>query len=85
MIVRAQTPKGLSWAGRLVVFGAAVFLLPLAPSWGQKNGADTTAAEVIPVIDFDEYIVPTSRLFRPSMNPQSRLPRSENVWSVRGF
>jgi bla regulator protein BlaR1 len=58
MIVRAQTPKGLSWAGRLAVLGAALFLLPLAPSWGQKNDADETTAVVIPVIDFDEFSVP---------------------------
>jgi len=37
MIVRAKTPKGLSWAGRLVVMGAAALLLPLAPSWAQKD------------------------------------------------
>ena len=37
MIMRAKTPKGLSWAGRLAVMGTAVLLLPLAPSWAQKN------------------------------------------------
>ena len=41
MIVRAQTPKGLSWAGRLAVLGTAALLLPLAPSWGQKTEADS--------------------------------------------
>jgi len=37
MIVRAKTPKGLSWAGRLAVMGTAALLLPLAPSWAQKD------------------------------------------------
>ncbi|MFI5454480.1 MAG: M56 family metallopeptidase [Isosphaerales bacterium] len=37
MIVRAETPKGLSWAGRLAVMGTAALLLPLAPSWAQKD------------------------------------------------
>jgi beta-lactamase regulating signal transducer with metallopeptidase domain len=37
MIVRARTPKGLSWAGRLAVLGTAALVLPLAPSWGQKS------------------------------------------------
>jgi beta-lactamase regulating signal transducer with metallopeptidase domain len=36
MIVRAQTPRGLSWAGRLAVLGLACALLPLAPTWAQK-------------------------------------------------
>ncbi len=40
MIVRAKTPKGLSWAGRLAVAGLSALLLPLAPSWGQKDDAD---------------------------------------------
>ncbi len=37
MIVKAKTPKRLSWAGRLAVAGLAGLLLPLAPSWGQKE------------------------------------------------
>src|SRR5262249_6658492 len=37
MIVRARTPKGLSWAGRLAVVGLTALLLPLAPTWGQKS------------------------------------------------
>ena len=37
MIVRAKTPKGLSWAGRLAVLGMAALLLPLAPSWAQNR------------------------------------------------
>jgi bla regulator protein blaR1 len=39
MIVRASTPKGLSWMGRLAVLGTAVLILPLAPSWAQDNHA----------------------------------------------
>ena len=38
MIVRARTPKGLSWAGRFGVLGLTVLILPLAPSWAQKPG-----------------------------------------------
>ncbi len=38
MIVRAQTPKGLSWPGRLAVFTLAGVLLPLAPTWAQRDG-----------------------------------------------
>jgi hypothetical protein len=41
MIVRARTPKCLSWAGRLAVMGIAALLLPLAPSWAHQ---DETAA-----------------------------------------
>lgn len=37
MIVRASTPKGLSWIGRLAVLGTAALILPLAPSWAQDN------------------------------------------------
>ena len=39
MIVRAKTPKGLSWAGRFAVLGMAALALPLAPSWAQKDDA----------------------------------------------
>jgi beta-lactamase regulating signal transducer with metallopeptidase domain len=41
MIMRANTPKGLSWPGRLALMGAAALLLPLAPSWAQKNNSQT--------------------------------------------
>ncbi len=37
MIVRASTPKGLSWIGRLAVMGMAALILPLAPSWARDN------------------------------------------------
>ena len=37
MIVRAKTPKGLSWAGRIAVLGMAALILPLAPNWAQNN------------------------------------------------
>ena len=60
MIVRAQTPKGLSGAGRLAVIGAAAFLLPLAPSWGQKDDSGSPAAEFNSVADFYEYNVPSA-------------------------
>ena len=45
MIVRARTPKGLSWAGRLAVLGLTMLLLPLAPSWGQKSDAEAKQDE----------------------------------------
>ena len=47
MIVRAKTPKGLSWAGRLAVLGLAALLLPLAPSWAQNNDQKTTTADEV--------------------------------------
>ncbi len=53
MIVRAQTPKGLSWTGRLAVLGTAALLLPLAPSWGQQSVDDLTPDEVALVSDVD--------------------------------
>ena len=37
MIVHAQTPKGLSWAGRLAVLGTAVLILPLAQAGVKKS------------------------------------------------
>ena len=45
MIVRARTPKGLSSAGRLAVLGLSMFLLPLAPSWGQKSDSEAKQDE----------------------------------------
>ena len=44
MIIRAKTPKGLSWAGRLAVLGLAAVLLPLAPSWAQNNNQQSRDA-----------------------------------------
>jgi beta-lactamase regulating signal transducer with metallopeptidase domain len=43
MIVRANTPKGLSWKARVFVLAAAGLLLPLAPSWAQKSDAEKSA------------------------------------------
>ena len=37
MIVRAKTPQRLSLVGRFAFVGLAALLLPLAPSWGQKD------------------------------------------------
>ena len=37
MIVRAKTPKGLSWAGRLAVMGAAALLLPLCQAGPKRT------------------------------------------------
>jgi beta-lactamase regulating signal transducer with metallopeptidase domain len=53
MIMRANTPKGLSWAGRLAVLGTAALLLPLAPSWAQKPSPEAPTAQVVPFTDFN--------------------------------
>jgi hypothetical protein len=45
MIVRAKTPKGLSWAGRIAVLGMAALFLPLAPSWAQKSESERATKE----------------------------------------
>jgi beta-lactamase regulating signal transducer with metallopeptidase domain len=45
MIVRAKTPKGLSLVGRFAVVGLAALLLPLAPSWAQKDKTESPLAE----------------------------------------
>ena len=45
MIMRAKTPKGLSWAGRFTVLGMAAVLLPLAPSWAQQGETEKPAKE----------------------------------------
>ena len=45
MIVRAKTPRGLSWAGRLAVAGLSALLLPLAPSWAEKDAADAVQVQ----------------------------------------
>jgi BlaR1 peptidase M56 len=42
MIVKAKTPRRLSWAGRLAVAGLSALLLPLAPSWGQRDDPAST-------------------------------------------
>ena len=82
MIVRAQTPKGLSWAGRLAVVAAAVFLLPLAPSWGQKSDADGPAAEVNSVTDFYEYNVPTAEAVQTA-DRSSKLSEEQRERRIR--
>jgi bla regulator protein blaR1 len=46
MIVRAKTPKGLSLVGRLAVVGLAALLLPLAPSWAQKDTPASASADL---------------------------------------
>ena len=48
MIVHAKTPKGLSLVGRFAVVGLAALLLPLAPSWAQKDKSGPPAAEPNP-------------------------------------
>jgi len=37
MIMRASTPKGLSWIGRLAVMALGALILPLAPSWARNS------------------------------------------------
>jgi len=50
MIMRAKTPKGLSWAGCFTVLGTAALLLPLAPTWAQRTEPDQPS---VGVEDFD--------------------------------
>jgi hypothetical protein len=54
MIVREQTPRGLSWAGRLAVFGLASLLLPLAPTWAQRPAADPETTQDPPAAETAE-------------------------------
>ena len=77
MIVRAQTPKGLSWAGRLAVLGTATLLLPLAPSWGQKSDTDRSPDQSEPVIEFrgDPDVIAT----RPLRTTTGGTPRKMRV------
>ena len=37
MIMRSTTPRALSWVGFLGVFGRAVVLLPMLPTWAQEE------------------------------------------------
>lgn len=76
MILRAQTPKGLSWAGRLAVLGTAAFLLPLAPSWGQKSHPDQAQVELDRVADFDHY---NAGLTQDRDQPNPPAKRDENA------
>ncbi len=48
MIVQARTPKALSWAGQIAVFGLAALILPLAPTWAQKADAPRADADRAP-------------------------------------
>lgn len=55
MILKGMTPKGLSWAGRLTVFGLAGALLPLVPTAAQDPAPEPKQVELrvetIPVVD----------------------------------
>ncbi|MHB1558801.1 MAG: M56 family metallopeptidase, partial [Isosphaeraceae bacterium] len=44
MIVKARTPRRLSWPGKLAVACVSALLLPLGPSWAQKASGDGDAA-----------------------------------------
>ncbi len=59
MIVRAKTPKGLSWAGYLAVLGTAALLLPLAPTWAQKSEPDRSSIglELLDDVDFSDVVL----------------------------
>ncbi len=50
MIVRADTPKGLSWSGRTTVLAIAAFVLPLAPSWAQNHKSTSTKPDRLAVV-----------------------------------
>lgn len=54
MIVRAKTPKGLSWAGRIAVLGMAALILPLAPSWARNDESNATAANGLTGIELSD-------------------------------
>ena len=54
MIVRAKTPKSLSWAGRFGVLGTAALLLPLAPSWAQSDRSEDRK-EALPAQIAEEF------------------------------
>jgi beta-lactamase regulating signal transducer with metallopeptidase domain len=76
MIVRAQTPKSLSWAGRLAVLGMAVLLLPLAPSWGQNSDCDRAPAELDSAAVFDQD---TTDIAQDQNQPNPPAARDENA------
>src|SRR5438046_595907 len=42
---RGKTPKRRTWAARLAVMGLAALLLPLAPSWAQKDTTESPPAQ----------------------------------------
>ena len=48
MIVRAKTPRGLSWAGRFAVLGMAALLLPLAQAGHRNDGSDAGSRRTSP-------------------------------------
>ena len=63
MIVRAKTPKGLSWAGRIAVLGTAALFLPLAPSWARNGTAvliDSSQPTGVDEKPLTEKTVPTA-------------------------
>jgi beta-lactamase regulating signal transducer with metallopeptidase domain len=88
MIVRAKTPKGLSWAGRLAVACLSALLLPLAPSWGQKDNPPSAYA------DLDRQARSTDEAIKANLAlidaqaaldvAQARLARSEQDEPKRG-
>lgn len=45
MIVKARTPRRLTWAGRLAIACCSALLLPLAPSWAQKDDHEAKATD----------------------------------------
>ena len=76
MIVRAKTPKGLSWTGRLAVLGIAALLLPLAPSWAQSKLAPSRMDRLIDVANFERSAEsqPGQRLDqRPNTSIEDRI------------
>ncbi|MGP0062889.1 MAG: M56 family metallopeptidase [Isosphaeraceae bacterium] len=65
MIVRAKTPKGLSLVGRLAVAGLAALLLPLAPSWAQKDTPESSHAGL------DQRLRSADQSIRADMTPDN--------------
>ncbi len=68
MIVRAKTPKGLSLVGRFAVVGLAALLLPLAPSWAQKDKTQS------PLADLDQRVQLADRIPSSTQTPAETAP-----------
>ncbi len=80
MIVRAKTPKRLSWAGRLAVMGLAALLLPLAPSWAQKDTTEPARTDLDRRADRVDQLVQDDL---KSLEPHEALARVEmREWNL---
>jgi beta-lactamase regulating signal transducer with metallopeptidase domain len=73
MILRGTTSPALSWLGFLVVLGVGAGLLPLAPSWAQKQPVNDSANPTPSQAAGDQptQAKPTPRLSEPLQKPQA--------------